>query len=445
MYLLYNALLFSYFLAVFPALCYRRWKYGKPLVGVSQRLGRLPVGVNPQRTASIWIHAVSVGEAIASRPLIRALRTAYPAHRLLMSTTTTTGQDVAQQFGSDLDAVFYAPFDFTPVVTRALERIAPELLIVIDTEIWPNLFRACRKRGVRTMLVNGRLSDRSYGRYRLVRFFMRRVFEDVDRVCAQTATWAQRYVDIGADQSSVMVTGSVKFDALDPSMSSVVQPASDDVLSCFRFAKRRPVFIAASTLRGEEELVLRVVGRILEIASDALIIIAPRHPERFDEVRAMAEAAGYRVQARSELRGQDSDTPIVLLDTIGELACLFQVASVVFVGGSLVPAGGHNLLEPAVFGKAIIVGPHMDNFAEITSHFVAQKAVVQVRDATEFEIELVDLVRDRGRRERLGNAARELVESCRGATKRTMTIAAGLLTPETKNVSDETVQLSIIP
>jgi 3-deoxy-D-manno-octulosonic-acid transferase len=445
MYLLYNALLFSYFLAVFPALCYRRWKYGKPLVGVSQRLGRLPVGVNPQRTASIWIHAVSVGEAIASRPLIRALRTAYPAHRLLMSTTTTTGQDVAQQFGSDLDAVFYAPFDFTPVVTRALERIAPELLIVIDTEIWPNLFRACRKRGVRTMLVNGRLSDRSYGRYRLVRFFMRRVFEDVDRVCAQTATWAQRYVDIGADQSSVMVTGSVKFDALDPSMSSVVQPASDDVLSCFRFAKRRPVFIAASTLRGEEELVLRVVGRILEIASDALIIIAPRHPERFDEVRAMAEAAGYRVQARSELRGQDSDTPIVLLDTIGELACLFQVASVVFVGGSLVPAGGHNLLEPAVFGKAIIVGPHMDNFAEITSHFVAQKAVVQVRDATEFEIESVDLVRDRGRRERLGNAARELVESCRGATKRTMTIAAGLLTPETKNVSDETVQLSIIP
>jgi 3-deoxy-D-manno-octulosonic-acid transferase len=445
MYLLYNALLFSYFLAVFPALCYRRWKYGKPLVGVSQRLGRLPVGVNPQRTASIWIHAVSVGEAIASRPLIRALRTAYPAHRLLMSTTTTTGQDVAQQFGSDLDAVFYAPFDFTPVVTRALERIAPELLIVIDTEIWPNLFRACRKRGVRTMLVNGRLSDRSYGRYRLVRFFMRRVFEDVDRVCAQTATWAQRYVDIGADQSSVMVTGSVKFDALDPSMSSVVQPASDDVLSCFRFAKRRPVFIAASTLRGEEELVLRVVGRILEIASDALIIIAPRHPERFDEVRAMAEVAGYRVQARSELRGQDSDTPIVLLDTIGELACLFQVASVVFVGGSLVPAGGHNLLEPAVFGKAIIVGPHMDNFAEITSHFVAQKAVVQVRDATEFEIESVDLVRDRGRRERLGNAARELVESCRGATKRTMTIAAGLLTPETKNVSDETVQLSIIP
>ena len=445
MYLLYNALLFSYFLAVFPALCYRRWKYGKPLVGVSQRLGRLPVGVNPQRTASIWIHAVSVGEAIASRPLIRALRTAYPAHRLLMSTTTTTGQDVAQQFGSDLDAVFYAPFDFTPAVTRALERIAPELLIVIDTEIWPNLFRACRKRGVRTMLVNGRLSDRSYGRYRLVRFFMRRVFEDVDRVCAQTATWAQRYVDIGADQSSVMVTGSVKFDALDPSMSSVVQPASDDVLSCFRFAKRRPVFIAASTLRGEEELVLRVVGRILEIASDALIIIAPRHPERFDEVRAMAEAAGYRVQARSELRGQDSDIPIVLLDTIGELACLFQVASVVFVGGSLVPAGGHNLLEPAVFGKAIIVGPHMDNFAEITSHFVAQKAVVQVRDATEFEIESVDLVRDRGRRERLGNAARELVESCRGATKRTMTIAAGLLTPETKNVSDETVQLSIIP
>ena len=443
MYLLYNVLLFSYFLAVFPLLCYRTWRYGKPLTGVRQRFGRLPVAIKPLRTPSIWIHAVSVGEVLASRPLIRALRITYPGHRLLMSTTTTTGQGVAQQFGSELDAVFYAPFDFTPVVTFALDQVVPELLIVIDTEIWPNLFRACRKRGVRTMLVNGRLSDRSYRRYRLVRFFMRKVFADVDHVCAQTPNWAQRYVDIGADRSRVTVTGSVKFDALTPSLADATPRTSGDVLDCFGFAKKRLVFIAASTLRGEEGYVLRVFTRIREVVPDALLIIAPRHPERFDEVHAMAEADGYRVQVRSKLGGQDSDASIVLLDTIGELASLFQIASIVFVGGSLVPAGGHNFLEPAVFGKAIVVGPHMDNFAEITSEFVAKQAVVQVCNHRELEVVVVDLIRDVGRRERLGSAARDLVKSCRGATKRTMTIATGLLASDVRTVSDETMQSTI--
>ncbi len=384
-----------------------------------------------------------MGEVLASRPLVRALRTDYPDHRLLMSTTTTTGQHVAQQFGSELDAVFYAPFDFTPVVTLSLDQVVPEILIVIDTEIWPNLFRACRKRGVRTLLVNGRLSDRSYRRYRLVRFFMKKVFQDIDHVCAQTPNWAQRYVDIGADRSRVTVTGSVKFDALTPSMDDAMPRSSDDVLDCFEFAKKRLIFIAASTLRGEEELILRVFTQIRALAPDALLIIAPRHPERFEEVHSMVEAGGYRVQVRSKLSGQDSDAPVVLLDTIGELASLFQVASVVFVGGSLVPAGGHNFLEPAVFGKAIVVGPHMENFAEITSEFVTKQAMVQVWNDDELEAALVDLIRDVGRRERLGNAARDLVMSCRGATKRTMMIAAGLLSSSDQNVSDETVQSTI--
>ncbi len=203
------------------------------------------------------------------------------------------------------------------------------------------------------------------------------------------------------------------------------------------------VFIAASTLRGEEGYVLRVFTRIREVVPDALLIIAPRHPERFDEVHAMAEADGYRVQVRSKLDGRDSDASIVLLDTIGELASLFQIASIVFVGGSLVPAGGHNFLEPAVFGKAIVGGPYMDNFAEITSEFVDKQAVVQVCNDRELEEEVVDLIRDVGRRERLGSAARDLVKSCRGATKRTMTIAIGLLASDIRNVSDDTMQSTI--
>ena len=185
MYLLYSALLFIYFLGRLPSIAFASWKNGKPLGSVPERLGRLPSGVNPAHVPSIWIHAVSVGEALAVRPLVRSLRATYTDHRLVLSTTTVTGQQVARQFGDELDAVFYAPFDLMPMVTRALNRIAPELLIVVDTEIWPNLLRACRRRGVRTMLVNGRLSDRSFRGYRMIRPFMRQVLDHIDQICVQ--------------------------------------------------------------------------------------------------------------------------------------------------------------------------------------------------------------------------------------------------------------------
>ena len=432
MHLVYTILLFVYFLAVLPATAYGVWRRGKEPGSLRERFGRLPAAVNPDRRPSIWVHAVSVGEALAARPLLRALRAAYPKHRLVVSTTTATGQRVARGFGGDVDAVCYAPLDFPWFVNRALDRIAPDLLLVVDTEIWPNLLRACRRRGVGALLVNGRLSDRSFRRYRLVRGCMRRVLADVGRVCAQTEEWARRFVAIGADPDRVVVTGSLKFDAVGgPAESSPDAETGDGLRAAFDFARSRPVLIAASTLRGEEEPVHRAFARIRRTAPDALLVIAPRHPERFEEARGIAARAGCRVRMRSELAaGGDPGADVVILNTLGELGRLFPIASAVFVGGSLVPAGGHNPIEPAAFGRAIVFGPHMENFADVARELVARGAAIQVRDADGLEETLADLMRDGARRSRLGEAARAVVDRNLGATRRTLESVAALLPPE---------------
>ena len=435
--LIYTILLFVYFLAVLPATAYGIWRRRKEPGSLRERFGRLPAAVNPDRRPSIWVHAVSVGEALAARPLLRALRAAYPEHRLIVSTTTATGQRVARGFGGDVDAVCYAPFDFPWFVNRALDRIAPALLLVVDTEIWPNLLRACRRRGVGALIVNGRLSDRSFRRYRLVRGGMRRVLADVGRVCAQTEEWARRFVAVGADPDRVTVTGSLKFDAVGPAGPSPDTERGDGLRAAFDFARSRPVVIAASTLRGEEEPVLRAFGRVRQASPSALLVIAPRHPERFDEARGIAERAGYRVRMRSALEpGRDPGADVVILNTLGELGRLFPIASAVFVGGSLVPAGGHNPIEPAAFGRAIVVGPHMENFADVTRELVARGAAIQLRDAGALEETLADLMRDGGWRSRLGDAARSVVDANRGATRRTIEMVAELLPPEARARTD---------
>ena len=428
MYLLYSLLLLVSFLARLPSFAYTAWRHGKSTGNIRERCGCLPAAINPDHRRSIWVHAVSVGEALAARPLIAGLREAYPDHRLLMSTTTVTGQRVARGFDDAVDGTFYFPFDLTPFIARALDRVAPDLVIVIDTEIWPNVLRACRRRGVRTILVNARLSARSYRGYRLARPFIRRVLADLDCVCVQTDAWRQRFVELGAAPARATVTGSLKFDALGLSATGAELHVGDRVLSFFRFAEGRPVLIAASTLRGEEEPVLRAFARIRETAPDAVLIVAPRHPERFAEARRLARADEHEVVLRTELPVDGSSrADVVVLDTIGELARLYQIATLVFVGGSLVPAGGHNILEPAVFGKAIVFGPHMENFAEIAQRVVTADAGIQVQTAGELEDTLVALMADPVRRAGLGAAARAIVDANRGATRRTLNTIAQLL------------------
>ncbi len=410
-----------------PWFIYQALRYRKYVGSLGQRMGVLPVSFNLDCDESIWIHAVSVGEALTARALIPELRARYPGLKIFLSTTTMTGQQIARERLSDVDAVFFFPFDLQPFVSRTLRLVRPRLFIMMETEIWPNLLRACRKAGVKTLMVNGRISARSYPRYRLARGFFRRVLADVDRFCMQSDESARRIIEIGAEPGRVTVTGSLKFESLE-SPTAVAGRGARRVLRFFRIPEARPVLMAASTMKGEEAAALAAFGAVRRKYPSALLIIAPRRPERFDEAVALARAEGLRVERRTDLQvDAEPSADVVVLDSIGELAHLFQVATAVFVGGSLVDHGGHNILEPAVHGKAIVFGPHMQNFAEIAETFVRQQAAVQVATPAELGEVWSRLLENAGERERLGAAARGLVEANRGATPRTLAVIADLL------------------
>jgi 3-deoxy-D-manno-octulosonic-acid transferase len=337
---------------------------------------------------------------------------------------------VARRSLQHVDAVFYFPFDWTFTSRRTLNLVNPRMFIMMETEIWPNLLRLCRKRGVKTVLINGRISSRSYPRYRLIRPFFRRVLDDVDRFCMQSEESARRLIDLGADPSRVTVTGSLKFDSLEIPTPTAHGKPRDRVLRFFRVSANRPVIVAGSTMRGEETAVLRAFARVKTTMVSAMLVLAPRHPERFGEVERIAREAGFVVMRRSDLPiDAEPRADVVVLDSIGELAQLYQLATAVFVGGSLVDHGGHNILEPAIFGKPIVFGPHMQNFKEIAELFIANGAAVCVQSERELDDELLALLTDPVRRARMGAAARALVDANRGAKEKTLAAIAARVPP----------------
>jgi 3-deoxy-D-manno-octulosonic-acid transferase len=435
MYLLYSFLTLLVFVFVSPYFLYQAIRHNKYIGSLGQRLGYLPVSLNVDGEESIWIHAVSVGEALTARALAADLKERYPRLRLYLSTTTIAGQQVARRSLQHVDAVFYFPFDWAFIVKRTLNIVRPRVFVMMETEIWPNLLRLCRARGVKTVLINGRISSRSYPRYRMIRPFFRRVLADVDRFCMQSDESARRIVELGADQSKVTVTGSLKFDSLEmPAVVSHGKPR-ERVLRFFRLSPNRMVLVAGSTVRGEEPAVLKAFSRLKGASPSALAILAPRQPERFGEVERLARDSGFVTARRSDLPiDTEPRADVVVLDTIGELAQLYQVATVVFVGGSLVDHGGHNILEPAVFGKPILFGPHMQNFKEIVDAFVGNDAAVQVGSERDLEQAMVSLATDPVRRAKLGAAARALVEANRGAKDKTLSVIADLLPPSGSGV-----------
>jgi 3-deoxy-D-manno-octulosonic-acid transferase len=432
-YLLYSFLTAVVFVLASPYFLYQALRHNKYVGSIAQRLGYLPVAFNLDGDESIWVHAVSVGEVLSARPLISELRASYPKLRLFLSTTTLTGQQLARRSVPDVDAVFYFPFDWTITARRTLNVVRPRLFVMTETEIWPNLLRECKRRSVRTLMVNGRISYRSFPRYRLVRPFMKRVLADIDRFCVQGEETSRRLIELGADPARIVVTGSLKFDSLESSPTP--GRGRERVLRFFRVPLARPVIIAGSTLKGEEEPVIRAFNRVRASGVNALLVIAARHPERFDEVERLCRHEGLTVVRRTELPiDAEPRADAVVLDTIGELAQLYQIATVVFVGGSLVPAGGHNILEPALYGKPVVFGPHMQNFGEIAETFLTNGAAIQVRTAGEFEETMLSLIGDPVRRARVGAAARALVESNRGARDRTLAVIRDLLPPDRESV-----------
>jgi 3-deoxy-D-manno-octulosonic-acid transferase len=409
-------------LVLLPYFAVRGWRQGKYWGSIRQRLGYLPRGISLADGASstapgaVWIHAVSVGEALAALPLARRLKQRFPGRRLAISTTTATGQRVARERFDFADAVFYFPLDWAGPATRTLRAIRPGIVIILETEIWPNFLRVARRAGVPVIFVNGRVSERSFRRYRWVDGMLARVLRDAEALLTQSEDDARRLRELGAPAERVAVMGNLKYDLTPPSQAPLVDWLETEV----QRQKRGPVLVAGSVVAGEEELVLQAFSAVKQKWPAALLVLAPRKPERFEAAARIASDRGWKIVRRSGVtpHGSLEEAAVFLLDSVGELAALYRIADAVFVGGSLVAAGGHNILEPALFGRVPIFGPSMTNFKETAAQFLAVGAAIQVATSEELGATWITLLEDTARRERMGGLARELLERNRGATDR---------------------------
>ena len=432
-YSLYSVLIVTFFLVMSPYLAWQAVRHRKYIGSLRQRLGYLPISFNLDGEESIWIHAVSVGEVLTARALLPQLKERYPRLRLFLSTTTMTGQQIARNSLQYVDEVFYFPFDLGFVVNRTLRLVKPRLFIMMETEIWPNLLRACHRTGVRTVLVNGRISSRSYPRYRLARPFFRRVLAHVDRFCMQGEESARRIIEIGADPDKVVVTGSLKFDSLDlPGAATAADRGRNRVLRYFRISTDRPVIIAASTLKGEEEPVFEAFQRIRARVPDTLLVIAPRKPERFDEVEQQARRAGWKTARRSELPvDAEPRQDVVVLDTHRRAGAALSDRH----GGlrRRQPRRRRRPQHPRA-GRLRQGDRLRPPHAELRRDRARRSSRTTPRSrsspARELEHALLGLLNDPVRRARLGAAARALVEANRGARGKTMTAIARVLPPQ---------------
>ena len=424
MYLLYSVLLAVAFAVSAPFYLWKGRGTGKYLRTLGDRMGRAPRDMPPGGGPSIWIHAVSVGEVLAARVLVQPLKARLPGHRVFVSTTTLTGNAVARDTVRGADGVFFAPFDFTPPVNRVLDRLDPVLLVLMETEIWPNLIHRARRRGVRIAIVNGRISPRSFPRYRWARPLLRHVLAEVDLFLMQADAHRDRVLAMGAPPERVHVVGNLKYDALP---EAETPPALRRALGQDGPAPPA-LWVAGSTVEGEEDAVLQAFTTLRRRHPRARLLIAPRHPERFAAVADLVARRGLACARRTALSAAGwTGGDVLVLDTLGELAQVYPLATLVFVGGSLADAGGHNVLEPAVAGRAIIVGPHMENFREIAAAFLAEDALVQVRDAAGLMDTSIRLFDDAAARDAMGARAQAIVARNRGALVRTVDALAGLL------------------
>ena len=395
--------------------------------GLVQRMGWLPHGLAEECRdgQTIWVHAVSMGEATAVVPLVKALKRRYPQDRIFVSTVTETGREtVLRRLGEEARHVYF-PLDFSFSVRRALDTVRPRAFICVETELWPNFLRAVAARGIPAVLVNGRLSTDSFQGYLRLAPFFRRVLSAFSLCSMQTDRDVERIVRLGADPRRVARTGNLKFD-------QIVVDAASSITSRRAELGIRPhedIFLAGSTHPGEEDAVLACYARVLKACPGLVLIIAPRHIERADEVTASAKAHGLAVFLRTALGGhQPSEGPrVIVLDTRGELASLYPESTVVFVGGSLVPVGGHSPLEPAACGKTVVFGPHMDHFAEVAEGLVSLGGGRQIANADELPAVMTALLEDRSRLETMGKAAREFVRANQGAVARTEALIAQVL------------------
>ena len=419
MYVLYSALLVLFLLLTLPYWLLQMLRHGKYRAGLRQRFGAIPASLaGGSEKPTLWVHAVSVGEVVASSAVIATLRQKFPSHRVLVSTTTSTGQKLAvRRFGAE--NAFYFPLDFAFAIRPYLEALRPELVVVAETEFWPNFLRLAKHSGARIAVINCRISDRSFPGYKRFRFWLPKLLEEtlanVDLFLAQTEEDRQRLIAIGAAESKVTVAGNLKFDVTPPPSPAIVESLRDS----FSRTGAGPILVCGSTLEDEEGLLLSSFRNVLANHPKAVMILAPRHPERFPEVAALVEKLSFPMSRRSLWSGEPLAGSVLLIDTIGELSVLYSLSTVAFVGGSLVPRGGHNILEPALYGVPIVTGNHYENFRDVVSFFATRNAV-RIVGVAELPLVFLELIGNDKERATLGKNALAALESQRGATNKTI-------------------------
>jgi 3-deoxy-D-manno-octulosonic-acid transferase len=432
-YFLYSLALGLGMLLSLPYWVYQMLRHGKYRRGFAERMGRVPArlaalrGASPAGERIIWVHAVSVGEVLAISGLVEQMRRSFPQHRIVVSTTTDTGQELAsKRFGQE--CVFYFPMDFAFAIRPYLRALQPELVVLAETEFWPNFLRLVHKNGARIAVVNARISDRSRPRYRRFEWALRRMLVHVDLFLAQTPEDASRLESVGADADRVQVTGNLKFDMTLPSPPPIVESLRRSLSA----AHAGPVLVCGSTVEDEEPPLLRAFENLRVAHPRAVMILAPRHPERFNQVAALLQQMDISSHRRSDWHGEALAGRVLLVDSIGELSALYALADVAFVGGSLVPRGGHNIIEPAQHGVAIVTGNHTENFRDIVGLFQARDAV-RIVTVAELPLTLMHLLANDAERVALGRRAKETIQAQTGATLRTLDALLALLSvkPET--------------
>jgi 3-deoxy-D-manno-octulosonic-acid transferase len=422
-YFLYSTLLGTAMLLTLPYWLYQILRHGKYGAGLRERLGAVPARLKiGDRVAKpvIWVHAVSVGEVLAVSGLVREIRQ-HGGYRVLVTTTTDTGQQLARKLCGN-ENVFYFPMDFAFAIRPYLSALQPELIVLAETEFWPNFLRLAHESGARIGVVNARISDRSWPRYRRFRWALRRMLAHVDLFLTQTAEDGARLQSIGAAPERIRVTGNLKFDIRPAAAPAIVETLRRSLAG----ENAGPILVCGSTVEGEEPLLLKAFENVRVEHPRAMMILAPRHPERFDEAAILLQQLGIPFARRSRWQGEPLAGGVLLVDTIGELASLYALADVAFVGGSLVPRGGHNIIEPAQHGVAIVVGNHTENFREIVSLFQKRDAVRIVTFA-ELPLTLMHLLASATERRALGRRAQETMRSQAGATDRTLEALKTLL------------------
>ena len=421
MYLGYSLLLSLGLIVLIPHFLFQALAHGKYIAGLRQRLGSIPP-VNGKPV--IWLHCVSVGETQAARPLAKRLKQQFPHHELVVSTITLTGQTLARDvFRNQAASVFYFPFDWGWTVRRALKAVNPAVVLIMETELWPNFLRECKTRRIPVALVNGRISRQSYRRYKLIRFFLRRVLASLSVAVMQSEADAARLEELGMPKERLFTAGNLKFDA---EIGSELANKTEELRRRFAFDSNVPVILAASTHAPEEQIVLESIQRLRQ-KQPVRLLLAPRHPERFNEVAALLQKSGLSWTRRTNAtEASDADASIVLLDTIGELPATYALAEIVFVGGSIVDKGGHNVLEPAAAGATVVTGAHTHNFHAIVDLMNEAGALVQLpaledtAAGEELAYVFEKLLASPAERQEFGRRAKQLVTTNQGAADRTI-------------------------